>query len=107
MKTNKFFKKAQSLPLDTIVIAMLVIIVMLVIVVFFTSSVGKTGDQLDENSASVCSPSNPALNALGYENIKSEDDVADDGCENGRVEISIIHLDDDEDGDKMICCRDK
>ena len=107
MKTNKFFKKAQSLPLNTIVIAMLVIIVMLVIVVFFTSSVGKTGDQLNENAAYTCSASNPALSALGYKNIESEDDVANDGCENGREKISIIHLDNDEDGNKIICCRDK
>ena len=62
---NKF-KKGQSLPLNTIVIAILVIIVLLVIIVFFTTQVGNTGDQLDANNPSQCNENNPALSTLGY-----------------------------------------
>ena len=59
-------KKSQSLPLNTIVIAMLVIIVLLVIIVFFTGSVSKSGKTINKNSASICSISNPVISTLGY-----------------------------------------
>lgn len=61
MVKNLFNNKAQSLPLNTIVIAVLVVIVLLVIIVFFTSNVGESGETLNQNSASACSISNPAL----------------------------------------------
>jgi hypothetical protein len=48
MVNLKKHKKGQSLPLNTIVIAILVIIVLLVIIVFFTSNVAKVGDQTGE-----------------------------------------------------------
>ena len=69
IKLNKN-KLGQSLPLNTIVIAILVIIVLLVIIVFFTTQVGSTGDQLDDNSASQCSLNNPAIATLGYTSIQ-------------------------------------
>ncbi len=60
--------KAQSLALNTIVIAMLVIIVLLVIIVFFTGSISKTGSTIDDNNPTSCSDNNPAIKALGYSN---------------------------------------
>jgi len=71
MKFLNKYKKGQALPLNTIVIAILVIIVLLVIVVFFTTQVGQTGEQLDENSPSICGPNNPALSTLKYTGFKS------------------------------------
>jgi len=64
-------KKGQALPLNTIVIAILVIIVLLVIIVFFTTQVGDTGKQLEQNSPNICGPNNPALATLGYTEFKS------------------------------------
>ncbi len=56
--------KGQSLPLNTIVIAILVIIVLLVIVVFFASNIG--GGQDDINTLKGCSVENAAVASLGY-----------------------------------------
>lgn len=90
-------KKGQSLSLNTIVIAILVIVVMLVIIVFFTTRVGDTGQQLDENNPSVCSLNNPAIATLGYEDARSKTDLdlentqncneADDGEWSGAIGI--------------------
>ncbi len=68
MVKNKLNKKAQSLPLNTIVIAILVIIVLLVIIVFFVNQSGKTGDTV--NSLAGCDTSNPVL--MGYSTVKTE-----------------------------------
>ena len=84
-------KSAQSLPLNTIVIAMLVIIVLLVIIVFFTSSVSKSGDTINQNSADLCTSSNPVVKGLGY--IHAEYSTSEDGksCADSRFEvISVI-----------------
>lgn len=67
MKIQKnIMKKAQGLPLNTIVIAILVIIVMLVIIVFFTSKVGESGSTIDDttNTLTVCEESNPLIQPL-------------------------------------------
>ena len=72
-------RKAQGLPLNTIVIAILVIIVLLVIVVFFTTNVGKSGEQLDQNSVGQCSEDNPALATLGYTDYEEINE--DETCE--------------------------
>ena len=83
---NRHFntKQGQALALNTIVIAILVIIVLLVIIVFFTSQVGDTGDQLEQNSASQCSENNPALATLGYDDYytmsETEIDSEDYSC---------------------------
>lgn len=60
----------QSLPLNTIVIAILVIVVMLVIIVFFTSQVGDTGNTLNENNPTQCNINNPALVAIYGQEIE-------------------------------------
>lgn len=64
--------KAQSLPLNTIVIAILVIIVLLVIVLFFTGKIGETSGTIDETTAGIrdCSLENTVL--TGYIDIKEE-----------------------------------
>ncbi len=84
------FKKAQSLSLNTIVIAMLVIIVLLVIIVFFTGSISKTGNTIDENDITLCSINNPAIKSLGY--LHAEYSTSSDGksCEDSRFEIISI-----------------
>ena len=60
----KLYKKAQGLPLNTIVIALLVVIVLVVIVLAFTSNIGSANDTLQDNSASKCSNSNSAITVL-------------------------------------------
>jgi hypothetical protein len=80
------FKKSQSLPLNTIVIAILVIIVLVVIITFFVSNTAKTGDEINQNSASICSISNPAIKAMGY--IHAEYSTSPDGkkCADSRYD---------------------
>lgn len=46
-------KKAQGLPLNTVVLAILVILVLVIIIVYFTTNMSKTGDSLDENTKGV------------------------------------------------------
>ncbi len=58
----KFYKKGQSLPLNTIVIALLVVIVLVVIVLAFTSNVGNTNDTLQESNQ--CNADNAAINII-------------------------------------------
>lgn len=82
------FKKGQALPLNTIVIAILVIIVLLVIIVFFTSEVGETGDTLNQNSATSCADSNPALATLGYKVFVSNQQYDVDLDEGERSKVS-------------------
>ncbi len=56
-------KSSQSLPLNTIVIALLVVIVLLVIILFFTGSFSNSGKDLDniKGTYTDCSPNNPLL----------------------------------------------
>ena len=100
---NKF-KKAQGLPLNTIVIAILVIIVMLVIVVFFTNNVGKSGKQI--NQVSGCTDQNPALTSIGYTNIHEETgkDANNLVCTQGGKYIKLIPKVKDDTGKYSICC---
>lgn len=106
MKNNSKTKKAQALPLNTIVIAILVIIVLLVIVVFFTSKIGETSEQLGERSVVECSLDNPALAALNYKSVNLEVPVNDE-CPYGE-KISIIPSEKDEEGNVLrICCGTK
>jgi len=72
MAIKKLGKKAQGLPLNTIVIAILVIIVLLVIVVFFTTNIGKQGKTLGETTKGVtdnCDRTNPILSNYGKDKI--------------------------------------
>ena len=86
MKTNNTTKKAQGLPLNTIVIAILVIIVLLVIIVFFTTRVGETGDQLDQQSASACATNNPAI-STAYPGATNDDLTSRDSCNNNEERV--------------------
>ena len=61
---NKMLKRAQALPLNTIVIAILVIIVLLVIIVFFTTKVGDSGETINQQGTSQCEITNGAISAL-------------------------------------------
>lgn len=100
MKFNKFFKKGQALPLNTIVIAILVILVLLVIIVFFTSNVGETGQTIDnQGSVTACNvDSNPAVKTLGYTSAEYLDEA---DCSDRRGE-KISAVSKNEDGE--ICC---
>ena len=64
MNFKNLHKRAQSLPLNTIVIAILVVIVLLIIIVTFTDSFTGSNDSL--NDASGCSSTNPLV-SLNYE----------------------------------------
>jgi len=105
-KLNKA-KNAQGLPLNTIVIAILVIIVLLVIVVFFTSNVGKSGEQI--NQISGCTTQNGALTTIGYTQIHPESGKAegDTTCNDGGSYVPIIPTGKDSDGKGIICCAVK
>lgn len=94
------YKKAQSLPLNTIVIAVLVIIVLLVIIVFFTSNVGESGETISQTSPGACSINNPAIKTLGYLHAEYSTGTAD-SCSHSAFEvISIIPR---SSGEETIC----
>lgn len=101
----KNIKKGQSLPLNTIVIAILVIIVLLVIIVFFTSKVGDTSQQLDnQGSVTKCDiGSNPTISALGY---KSAQQRIEADC-TGDWEVIRVVPKETKDGTDYICCGTK
>ena len=102
MKLNNKIRKGQSLPLNTIVIAMLVIIVLLVIIVFFTSSVSKSGDTISKNSATACAMSNPVINTLGYKDVIpikiDKDGKPTESITPGYQKISSVPIDRNNDG---------
>lgn len=102
-------KKGQSLPLNTIVIAILVIIVLLIIVVFFASNMGKQGEQL--NSLSGCDASNGAIAALGYKTAEAievdKDKVECSASNQERISIIPSKAVDGNDQKVMICCGSK
>ncbi len=97
MNSIKRFRKGQSLPMNTIVIAILVIIVLLVIIVFFTNSLGETGSSIEDNGqVNACSvDSNPAIKTLGYSSAKYVEESDCDG-----EKISIVKNDEDDN----VCC---
>lgn len=64
MNFSNLHKRAQSLPLNTIVIAILVVIVLLIIIVTFTDSFTDSNDSLNE--ASGCSLTNPLV-SINYQ----------------------------------------
>ena len=59
MEFNK--KRAQGLPLNTIVIAVLVVVVLVVIVLAFTTNIGNFNDSVEDTGASQCTADNPAI----------------------------------------------
>ena len=110
---SKKLRKGQSLPLNTIVIALLVIIVLVVIIVFFTNSVAETGDTINKNSISGCSMDNPAIKSVGYTDVEKVSSVGQkDGniikpsCKKGYEEIPFIKEVKTE-TERIICCGKK
>lgn len=93
----KFNRKAQSLPLNTIVIALLVVIVLVVIVLAFTSNIGNTNNTLNE--ANACGPDNAGITII-YDpktyDIKSE---AGTSCPEGATRIPGVQT-----PDGQVCC---
>lgn len=75
MNLSNLHKKAQSLPLNTIVIAILVVIVLLIIIVTFTDSFTGSNDAISE--ASGCSETNPLV-GLKYQNPYWSESANDD-----------------------------
>lgn len=76
-------KSGESLPLNTIVIAILVVIVLLVIIVFFTGEMGEAGDQIGDQTgaAEACSFENPSLSEDDWRSLEDTDD--DGNCPEG------------------------
>ena len=103
MKINKFFKKGQALPLNTIVIAILVVIVLVVIIVFFTSSTGESLDTVKKNGATGCSTSNSALKTLGYKEVSLLEVGQSCSDYDGMSEIAGFS-EKDENGQTKLCC---
>ena len=93
-------KRAQALPLNTIVIAILVIIVLLVIIVFFTTKVGDSGQTLNEQSASQCTLENAAIGALADPSIKPYGKSTGESCNDGDRSIPGVKGPNNAD----ICC---
>lgn len=62
MEFNK--KRAQGLPLNTIVIALLVVVVLVVIVLAFTTNIAGFNDSVNEQSAGRCDLNNQGLSTL-------------------------------------------
>lgn len=118
MTKSNLRKKAQGLPLNTIVIAILVIIVMLVIVVFFTSQIGESGSTIDDTQgqftgSNACSVSNPAATALGYTQFSEANygqaqidagTARDTACNNALADSKYIPIPVEE---GKICCGKK
>lgn len=103
-------KKGQGLPLNTIVLAILVIIVLLVIIVFFTSKMGDTSQQLDDNAQiAQCSTKNVAITSLGYKSVSY--DYSDNAgvCNTGYSKLSIVPDEKGTDGlaTGRVCCASK
>ncbi len=73
----KKYTKGQSLPMNTIVIAILVIIVLLIIVVFFISKMNDNNEQINNVNPTSCNDKNPVLS--GYSAVEEKGDHA--SCE--------------------------
>lgn len=97
MKTNFFNRKAQGLPLNTIVIAILVIIVMLVIIVFFTSKVGESGGTIDETTSNLAKCDVGA--SILISDSKYSSATFKDSCNSFEDRIAGISNDEDQ-----VCC---
>ena len=93
MNLKNLNKKAQSLPLNTIVIAILVVIVLLIIIVAFTD--GFTGSNRQISEATSCSSANPSL-----KDYKSIDEYSPDQCTGDLERIYTVQV---EDKDKVCC----
>ena len=92
-------KKAQGLPLNTIVIALLVVVVLVVLIFAFVNNIGQSQSQLDEvREGSACTPDNNLVIAQFGANA----DVAGDNptCEEGFRRVTGVSGN----GEGNICC---
>ena len=92
----KVYRKAQSLPLNTIVIALLVVIVLVVVVLAFTSNIGTTNQTLSD--ANACSSDNSAITVI-YDVEKYEIASNPGSCESGSTRIPGVNA-----GEGNVCC---
>ena len=90
-------KKAQGLPLNTIVIALLVVVVLVVIILAFTTNIGGFNTQVQETGAGVCNSGNPAIIAM-YGNNADVNSRA--SCQNN--ERQVVGVSGNQDG--HVCC---
>jgi len=93
----KLNNKGQSLPLNTIVIALLVVIVLVVIVLAFTSNVGQTNDTLQESNQ--CNADNAAINIIYSPERYTIGPESGTTCPEGSSRIPGVPTPDDE-----VCC---
>jgi ABC-type glycerol-3-phosphate transport system permease component len=96
MNFKNLHNKAQSLPLNTIVIAILVVIVLLIIIVTFTDSF--TGSNEAIGDATSCSPDNPSLS--NYQLVRPSDSCDLDGEER----IFTARLTEQQKEQGSLCC---
>ena len=97
-------KKAQGLPLNTIVIALLVVVVLVVIILAFTTNIGGFNTQVRDTGTGLCGPANPAISTiLKVEEYDFRGSFNRTECtsseRNGRVMIGVGG-----DGDNNVCC---
>lgn len=77
MKSNKFFKKGQSLPLNTIIIAILVILVLVFIILYFTTGITKTGEDMNSNQDNInaCEVGSFLISEEKYDDARNDVEV--------------------------------
>ncbi|MFP4402644.1 MAG: hypothetical protein ACLFPL_05455 [Candidatus Nanoarchaeia archaeon] len=100
---QNYTKKAQGLPLNTIVIALLVVVVLVVIVLAFTTNIAGFNEQVNEQGTSSCEASNPAISTiLDVEDYRITGEFNRTECtgnEGGRVMIGVGG-----DSEDKVCC---
>lgn len=78
------FKKAQGLPLNTIVIALLVVVVLVVLILAFTTNIGGFQRDVERAGAGSCVPSNPVISSIYGSGAEVRGEFsADNGCPAG------------------------
>ena len=99
-------KKAQGLPLNTIVIALLVVVVLVVIILAFTTNIGGFNTQVNEVGGGSCNAGNPAVAALYGSELNAADFVTNRnstvGCEEGFSRVPGVRG--DSNVENSICC---
>lgn len=106
-------KKAQGLPLNTIVIALLVVVVLVVLILAFTTNIFNFNQQIDEQAgATRCEPSNPIVQASNFARVVEQtvevSNLNQISCQNNGQEIRTLRnvqsQDDGETFQGTICC---
>ncbi|MCH8520107.1 MAG: hypothetical protein LAT82_05115 [Nanoarchaeota archaeon] len=97
-------KKAQSLPLNTIVIALLVVVVLVVIILAFTTNIGGFNTQVNEVGGGNCNAGNPAIAAIYGSNANIDATKSEqDGCDAGFSRVPGVSGN----GEGTICCAQR